>query len=404
MNFRTVALGSAAVLASGLTARAADLPTVEPVEYVRICDAFGTGFFYIPGTDTCLKLGGYVRAESHYVDGDLGVLRGDVGNDHNFNNWTSRARGNVQFDAQTQSALGLIRTFIELETTLGPDDYTEDGVSDGYSSTMELPYAFIQISNDRGMFTFGRTDSFFDFWGSDDYGTRVDIDDNTTEQTLFAYTLNGPNGLTGTLSIEDPRSAGRLIDGADDYEGEELPDFVGNIRLDKDWGSAQIMGVVRRIHDKEGGGPDDSGDDEDGIGWAAGGGATVNLPVGGLGFSTQVGYADGALAYITTDPGGIGDISGPSGDDTNQGWVVRAGLTAPLGDKISTWFDGSFTHAEDDVDDDRYNYWAFVVGAAWKPTDKLSMGPEFGYNNIDGDDPGEKGDLWGLMWRMESMF
>ena len=53
MNFRAVLLCSAAVLAGGLGARAADLPAVEPVEYARICDAFGAGFFYIPGTDTC---------------------------------------------------------------------------------------------------------------------------------------------------------------------------------------------------------------------------------------------------------------------------------------------------------------------------------------------------------------
>lgn len=26
-----------------------------PVEYVRVCDAYGTGFFYIPGTETCIN-------------------------------------------------------------------------------------------------------------------------------------------------------------------------------------------------------------------------------------------------------------------------------------------------------------------------------------------------------------
>ena len=48
-------LGSAASLAgTGLVpgARAADLPARQaaPIEYVRICDAYGAGFFYIPGT------------------------------------------------------------------------------------------------------------------------------------------------------------------------------------------------------------------------------------------------------------------------------------------------------------------------------------------------------------------
>ena len=52
----------------------------------------------------------------------------------------------------------------------------------------------------------------------------------------------------------------------------------------------------------------------------------------------------------------------------------------------------------------RYDYWAFVVGAEYAPNASLSMGPEFAYNNMDGDDPGEDGDLWGVMWRIQSSF
>ena len=46
-------------------ARAADLPARQaaPIEYVRICDAYGAGFFYIPGTDTCLRVGGLALTE-----------------------------------------------------------------------------------------------------------------------------------------------------------------------------------------------------------------------------------------------------------------------------------------------------------------------------------------------------
>ena len=68
MKLKSLLFGSAAVLAAGTGAQAADLPTAEPVEYVRICDAFGTGFYYIPGTETCLKVGGRVRIEWGYVD------------------------------------------------------------------------------------------------------------------------------------------------------------------------------------------------------------------------------------------------------------------------------------------------------------------------------------------------
>jgi len=43
---------------------AADLPVkAKPVEYVQVCTLYGDGYYYIPGTDTCIKIGGYLRAE-----------------------------------------------------------------------------------------------------------------------------------------------------------------------------------------------------------------------------------------------------------------------------------------------------------------------------------------------------
>ena len=45
-------------------AQAADLPVkAKPVEYVKICSLYGAGFYYIPGTDTCIRIGGHIRAE-----------------------------------------------------------------------------------------------------------------------------------------------------------------------------------------------------------------------------------------------------------------------------------------------------------------------------------------------------
>ena len=57
MNIKSLLIGSAAALVAVSGARAADAVVAEPeaVEYVRVCDAYGAGFFYIPGTETCLK-------------------------------------------------------------------------------------------------------------------------------------------------------------------------------------------------------------------------------------------------------------------------------------------------------------------------------------------------------------
>src|SRR6201991_4944130 len=61
---KSLLLGSAAGLVAVAGAQAADLPVkAKPVEYVKVCSIYGAGFFYIPGTDTCIKIGGWIRAE-----------------------------------------------------------------------------------------------------------------------------------------------------------------------------------------------------------------------------------------------------------------------------------------------------------------------------------------------------
>ncbi len=70
MKMKTLFLGSAAVFAVAGGAHATDFQVAEPVDYVRICDAFGTGYWYIPGTDTCIKLSGHALMDLnlHAVD------------------------------------------------------------------------------------------------------------------------------------------------------------------------------------------------------------------------------------------------------------------------------------------------------------------------------------------------
>ena len=61
---KSLLLGSAAGLVAVTTGQAADLPVkAKPVEYVKVCSLYGAGFYYMPGTDMCIKIGGWVRAE-----------------------------------------------------------------------------------------------------------------------------------------------------------------------------------------------------------------------------------------------------------------------------------------------------------------------------------------------------
>ena len=79
---KSLILGSAAGLLAMGGAQAADLPVkAKAVEYVKICSLYGAGFFYIPGTDTCIKLGGYLRVDTTFNGGIYGQpdCTGDLG-------------------------------------------------------------------------------------------------------------------------------------------------------------------------------------------------------------------------------------------------------------------------------------------------------------------------------------
>ncbi len=115
MNIKSLLLGSAAALVAVSGARAADAVVIaepEPMEYVRICDTYGVGFYYIPGTETCLKLSGYIRY-------DIGVGRHGLQNvvdkedsstDDDFNDtYDKRARFTLRADARQETELGTLR-------------------------------------------------------------------------------------------------------------------------------------------------------------------------------------------------------------------------------------------------------------------------------------------------------
>src|SRR3954468_3713299 len=107
---KSLLLGSAGGLVAVAGAQAADLPVkAKPVEYVKICTLYGEGFYYIPGSDTCIKLGGYVRADYGWnsagprtpaYSGTQGAQARTV------SAYSPRHRANVQIDTRTQTAHG----------------------------------------------------------------------------------------------------------------------------------------------------------------------------------------------------------------------------------------------------------------------------------------------------------
>ena len=106
---KSLLLGSAAGLAAIAGAQAADLPVAKaaPVEYVRVCSTYGAGFFYIPGTESCLRIGGRVRADYIY--------REPFSRANDAINW--RVRGRINLDHRTATSYGLLRTYVRFEIT-----------------------------------------------------------------------------------------------------------------------------------------------------------------------------------------------------------------------------------------------------------------------------------------------
>src|SRR3954470_2928216 len=114
---KSLLLGTAAGLIAVGGAQAADLPVkAKAVEYVKICSLYGAGFYYIPGTDTCIKLGGYLRAEvalnSNSVYGTQAASPASARNRLS-NYYTMRAREDLNIDTRTATEYGVVRTFFD---------------------------------------------------------------------------------------------------------------------------------------------------------------------------------------------------------------------------------------------------------------------------------------------------
>ncbi len=150
MNIKSLLLGSAAALAVVSGAQAADAIVAaepEPMEYVRVCDAFGTGFFYIPGTETCLKIGGEVRVTLSANEGNapFGSPTAD--------DWDSAVRARLVFEAKNDSEIGTIGSYVRIQAD------SQGAFLSG--QTVELDQAYITV----GGFKVGRSLTWADDWG-----------------------------------------------------------------------------------------------------------------------------------------------------------------------------------------------------------------------------------------------
>src|ERR1700745_216854 len=143
---KSLVLGSAATLVAMGGAQGADLPVkAKAVEYVKVCSLYGAGFWYIPGTDTCIKLGGYLRAEvalgsNSDFSGQYNLTSGQNGARNRLTNYyTMRAREDLNIDTRTATEYGVVRTFFDGVFSWTTGNFVGTGSATGttaYSGTL----------------------------------------------------------------------------------------------------------------------------------------------------------------------------------------------------------------------------------------------------------------------------
>jgi Porin subfamily len=306
---KSLILGSAAGLVAMGGAQAADLPVkAKAVEYVRICSLYGAGFYYIPGSDTCIKIGGYLRAEVnvHGGNGDAPLLGGDGGvNTRYLNQYNDLARLALTIDTRTATEYGVVRTFGQADYSFGTEGYgggaSNSNVTTGNVLTgntqnnyagngvLGVEYAFIQFAG----FTFGKSASAYTtpwqgFPGNNTsflYGGY----DTITGINNVQYTAQFGNGVSASIGVDDSSAsdynrtqivnaavtgsasspANTLVPSTANtascalamygaassnctnlgtaYGGAQLPDLVGNVRVDQAWGVFQVSGALHDV-------------------------------------------------------------------------------------------------------------------------------------------------------------
>jgi len=311
MKIKSLLLGSAAALVAVSGARAADaviIPEPEAVEYVRICDAAGTGYFYIPGTETCLKISGFVRYQMDFAGGD----------GYDQDGWDKAYDINLLFEAWNDTELGPLYSQIRMEldggasvdvagTTVTVDPSTSRPLGDGLVNVDKAYFTLAGV-------TMGYKNSFYDIG----FGGPADALNNTGSNTgMVGYTAS-TGGFDISLVLEDDGSA------------NWTPSVLGVVD-----GSVGDFGItLAAVYD------DTAGATADGD-WGFQGVATYDLGAAALGFGVQYSGAPGTGRYQADYDWVLGgDVSFAATDKLSLGLGTQYALNE-LGGSDDDWVVGA---------------------------------------------------------------
>ena len=309
MNIKSLLIGSAAALAAVSGAQAADAIVAaepEPLEYVRVCDAFGTGFFYIPGTETCLKFQGYVRFQVDFKNGN-GTSAGT--NNGGTSDWDAFTRAQFEVDTRTDTELGALRGFI------GFRGNADNGTASG--SSVFVDQAFIELG---GL----KVGKFYSWWDDGLSGETDELSSNALFNSI-RYTYDAGSFWAGASVDELEGINVQGFNEADNNVGIALGvgaklgaasfQLIGGYDTDRENGSVRLIATA------------DVGPGTLGLAgvWASGANAYYNVSE----WAVAAEYAIKATDKLTITPGVqyYGNYGLVSWDDfsNDDGW--KAGLT-----------------------------------------------------------------------------
>ncbi len=374
MKLRTFLLASAAAVMPG-GAIAADLVVaVEPIDYAGVCDAYGSGYMYLPGTETCLSIGGYLQFDlwvynddqvqnyfnvAKYLSGastdpsnPLSDVTGAVAGyiyetDDYAAPWTFSEEAKIAFDAKTRSDLGVVETYARL--VIESDyDTTNSNAPEAIARTVNLDKAFATI----GPIFVGSYDTIFALQNA---GFSLDGAINA-DPIVDQFQLNhtwGPWKVA--FALEDPRD---YFSTAKNATGDYPSLAFALTRTSKNAFLQAALAATDRTS---------------GTGW----GAQLS---GTLGSGTKpqlqfnLAYADNAPVYV----GGT-NCSGACPDEGSWWSAMLSGqinLTKELLLNATTsYMDGPSTYE-----------WQAAAGAGWAPTSTSLVSVEALYIDNAGDD------------------
>jgi Porin subfamily len=246
---------------------------------VRICSLYGAGFFYIPGTDTCIKLGGYLRVDTTFNGSiyDQPAWSGDLGQQNRYRDYfAARSRMALTVDTRTATEYGVVRTFAQGDfqfttfnsNSLNPNSFITNSAGNGLSGLLgnvgegyvAVEFVFLQFAG----FTFGKSASAYatPWHGYPGNNSSFLLGGHTTVTGInnIQYTAQFGNGVSGTIGLEDSVAFERtnifnLANGVNAtgingsaYGGDHVPDIAGNIRIDQAWGLFQISAASHVVN------------------------------------------------------------------------------------------------------------------------------------------------------------